>query len=348
MDWYFTRETDDYVVPDDQETEDISTEKLSEKSSNETAPEFYYDEQTLSDKISDKISGHRCKKSSNSSAHKQTSSINCRGGMSETSIQSISDFRLPNNIGQIDDTFLNSLLEDDLQNDFFADVNMDSLILITDPARSVSSTCVKPFGFLQSLNYTLEDWEKENSSSSSSLIPDEFKTSEELPMNVMVNSKSDAIANLDEPECMEQTVLQELEHVMIQMNNETRICFRNALYRLAENSKRVKYKNRDEDLNCENSRKEKNHVVAKLNAIDRTVANMMFCNPFFSPHNFLAETTTEISLKNSFDDQTSMHLQASTYQGNNASHLSDDLTREKSESVAEYFSEVSDSHSNHF
>lgn len=75
----------------------------------------------------------------------------------------------------------NSLLEDDLQNGFFADVNMGSLSLITDPARSVSSTCVKPFGFLQSLNYILEDWEIENSSSSS-LIPDESKTSEELPM----------------------------------------------------------------------------------------------------------------------------------------------------------------------
>lgn len=33
----------------------------------------------------------------------------------------------------------------------------------------------------------------------------------------MVNSKSDAIADLDKPECMEQTVLQELEHVMIQV-----------------------------------------------------------------------------------------------------------------------------------
>lgn len=85
MDWYFTRETENFVVPDDQETEDVSTEKLSEK---------------------DEILGHQCKKFSNSSANKLTSSINCSLGMSETSIQSISDFRLPNNMGQMDDTFL--------------------------------------------------------------------------------------------------------------------------------------------------------------------------------------------------------------------------------------------------
>lgn len=85
MDWYFTRETENFVVPDDQETEDVSTEKLSEK---------------------DEIPGHQCKKFSNSSANKLTSSINCSLGMSETLIQSISDFRLPNNMGQMDDTFL--------------------------------------------------------------------------------------------------------------------------------------------------------------------------------------------------------------------------------------------------
>ncbi|KAM0947910.1 putative LNK family protein [Dioscorea sansibarensis] len=343
MDWYFTRETDDFVVPDGQETEEISTENLSRKSTTETVQQFNYDEQTLYAQITDEISGHRSKKSSNSSAYKQTSSINCSVVMSEASIQSISDFRLPNIIR-------NSLLEDDLRNSFLAYVNMDSLSLIADPARSVSSTCVKPFSFLQSSNYLLEDRIKENSSSSS-LIPDESKISEGSPMfqNGMVNSESDAIADVDEPKCVEHTMLQELEHVMIQLNNETRICFRDALNRLAENSKRAEHRNRNEELNCENSRKGTNGTVAKLNMIDRMVANMMFSNPFFNLHNFLTEMTNEISSKEASDHQTSMHLHASSYQGNNETHLMDVLTSENSENMDEYFSdEISDVYPIHF
>ena len=33
----------------------------------------------------------------------------------------------------------------------------------------------------------------------------------------MVNSESDAIADVDEPKCVEHKMLQELEHVMIQV-----------------------------------------------------------------------------------------------------------------------------------
>ncbi|KAK8962039.1 hypothetical protein KSP40_PGU012179 [Platanthera guangdongensis] len=65
-----------------------------------------------------------------------------------------------------------------------------------------------------------------------------------------------------EPVCMEETVLQELENVMLQLNSRTRICIRDALYRLAGRSK----EERDvanvmgwtphSDIYCGNSRKE--------------------------------------------------------------------------------------------
>lgn len=99
-----------------------------------------------------------------------------------------------------------------------------------------------------------------------------------------MKSENDTITAVNEAKCLEETVLHKLEGVMTQVNlilkkknlhlycivgdellvfyceqlsEKTRICFRDALYRLAESSKKAEYRNRPPaagEVNCDNSR----------------------------------------------------------------------------------------------
>ncbi|KAL8529250.1 hypothetical protein ACS0TY_006611 [Phlomoides rotata] len=85
---------------------------------------------------------------------------------------------------------------------------------------------------------------------------------------------------------MEEPVLLELQNLTMQLAEKTRICFRDSLYRLAENSRnQIKYSwNGEDDLeNCESSTRDGPSRVREskaknldTNAIDRTVATLLF------------------------------------------------------------------------
>ncbi|XP_050385608.1 protein LNK3 [Argentina anserina] len=93
---------------------------------------------------------------------------------------------------------------------------------------------------------------------------------------------------VDEDTSVEESVLQELEMVMTQLTEKTRICIRDALYRLADNSK-GSHVTHDQDgdlaneklsswaVHDETARSEsKRDTESETNTIDRAIANLMF------------------------------------------------------------------------
>lgn len=86
----------------------------------------------------------------------------------------------------------------------------------------------------------------------------------------------------DEEISMEESVLQHLENLTSQLTEETRICFRDSLYRLAGNSKHDACQSRnampDQDSTWFN---EEETTESRTNVIDRTVANFLFSNVEF-------------------------------------------------------------------
>ncbi|CAA7398334.1 unnamed protein product [Spirodela intermedia] len=111
----------------------------------------------------------------------------------------------------------------------------------------------------------------------SALVPAELSTSEEMA------------GLLQEEACLEANVLQELEGVMSQLTTKMRICFRDALYRLAETSKQHSSLAEDKpysSVDVNNPRNcAPNSAERETNAIDRIIANMMF-NNLVPPHTF--------------------------------------------------------------
>lgn len=82
---------------------------------------------------------------------------------------------------------------------------------------------------------------------------------------------------------MEESVLQHLEYLTSQLTEETRICFRDSLYRLADNSKHddaCQSRNAMPDQDSKWFREEE-RTESQTNVIDRTVANLLFSNPDF-------------------------------------------------------------------
>ncbi|KAF9595626.1 hypothetical protein IFM89_001499 [Coptis chinensis] len=78
------------------------------------------------------------------------------------------------------------------------------------------------------------------------LIDDVFNYKEEQDLTATLKSETNtspmADGQLDEETSMEENALQELEVAMTQLTQETRICFRDALYRLARSSEQLHLK----------------------------------------------------------------------------------------------------------
>ncbi|CAK9133667.1 unnamed protein product [Ilex paraguariensis] len=109
---------------------------------------------------------------------------------------------------------------------------------------------------------------------------------------------------LGEETSVEESALQELERVKAQLTEKTRLCFRDALYRLAENSKQDKVIHKqDEELLLEkHSQSMSSHETFRLgkrearelrtNAIDRAIANLLFNKMDFSAQHLPPLETT--------------------------------------------------------
>ncbi|KAG5565129.1 hypothetical protein RHGRI_001127 [Rhododendron griersonianum] len=100
-----------------------------------------------------------------------------------------------------------------------------------------------------------------------------FAASSEFEMNELVNEETS----------IEASILHELQGAMVQLSEKTRICFRDAFYRLAKNSKQymedhsqngdlVSDTVHDETLRSENTKT----VESETNSVDRAIANLLF------------------------------------------------------------------------
>ncbi|CAN4108518.1 unnamed protein product [Withania somnifera] len=81
---------------------------------------------------------------------------------------------------------------------------------------------------------------------------------------------------------MEESVLSHLENLTSQLTEQTRICFRDSLYRLADNSKHDLRQTRN-PMPGQGSTwfSEKETTELPTNVIDRTVANLLFSSVEF-------------------------------------------------------------------
>jgi hypothetical protein len=105
-----------------------------------------------------------------------------------------------------------------------------------------------------------------------------FAASSEVDMNGLVNEETS----------MEASILHDLEGAMVQMSEKTRICFRDAFYRLAKNSEQYVENHcqsgdlisdelpqltiHDKTLRLESMKT----MESKTNSVDRAVANLLF------------------------------------------------------------------------
>ncbi|KAJ0978972.1 hypothetical protein J5N97_014446 [Dioscorea zingiberensis] len=318
MDWYFREQSDDLVVPNDQESSEVPcTDEISPSSDDwyqvetnksgtsgspqkfcgrpplTTVGEFGFDRQNLYDQVTEVPPVYHGEGSSNSSACRESSLINRSAGTSEASFQEPPDFQLQNNMEQMDEIFLNSLLEDELQNlgspyeplpmfpaSSYRSISFENFLtdVIVDPG-----CLMKECSFPQSVNEILENGNKENSSSWS-LIRDESKASEDSYTDPAIKSETGAVTVDNEAKCLEESVLHTLEDVMVQLSENTRIRFRDAFYRLAESSKKAEFiRPLAAEVYRENLRNGKKVAESKTNAIDRAVANLLFSKPLTSP-----------------------------------------------------------------
>lgn len=131
MDWYFREQSDDLVVPTDQETSEVpctdeispssddwyqvdnnksqnpgSPEKFCRRSPLTNAGEFDFDTQQIYDQVNNVPALYNGEGSRNSSACGGSSLLNHSAGTSEASFHDQPDFRLQNNMEQMDEIFL--------------------------------------------------------------------------------------------------------------------------------------------------------------------------------------------------------------------------------------------------
>ncbi|KAI5600510.1 hypothetical protein BDE02_01G029400 [Populus trichocarpa] len=274
MEWYSGSGIDDFVVPEDREVYDRlpSPESWSKwcadasESHEFSNKRFLMDSKLTGEEL--KFNGEILSKEVESfyNGKDQSSGSSISGRLSEESLPQTAlscdqpDYQLDDlsEIEQLDEFFLSSFLEDlprneNLNGSFcfsaeaecgmasadnrFTDTMSDLQSISNDAHGMGSSKYLKTHAFSPSLS-----WE-EGEVAASHFNPCNSDQKDLAPVkaslvNVLVPSEHDGMIGLvDEETSLQQSALQELEMVMAQLNDKTRICFRDALYRLASNSK---------------------------------------------------------------------------------------------------------------
>ncbi|XP_061960178.1 protein LNK3 [Populus nigra] len=324
MEWYSGSGIDDFVVPEDREVYDRlpSPESWSKwcadasESHEFSNKRFLMDSKLTGEEL--KFNGEILSKEVESfyNGKDQSSGSSISGRLSEESLPQTAlscdqpDYQLDDlsEIEQLDEFFLSSFLEDlprneNLNSSFcfsaeaecgmvsadnrFTDTMSDLQSISNDAHGMGSSKYLKTHAFSPSLS-----WE-EGEVAASHFNPCNSDQKDLAPVkaslvNVLVPSEHDSMIGLvDEETSLQQSALQELEMVMAQLNDKTRICFRDALYRLASNSKQHPIKqdqNGDVSMETPGTGEDekmgsggKTTIEMETNAIDRAIANLMFC-----------------------------------------------------------------------
>ncbi|KAH8512585.1 hypothetical protein H0E87_006025 [Populus deltoides] len=321
MEWYSEDCIDDFEVPKDQEVYDrlpspeswskwCTDASESHEFSNQSLPmdsklteeELKFNGEILSNEVESFYNGED-----------QSSGSRTSRGFSEDSFPQNalscdqSDYQLDDLAGieQLDEIFF-SLLEDQPTNEnlhgsfcfspeaecamISADNRLTDKILdlqsILNDARGMgSSKYLKTHAFSPSAS-----WEKDEVAASHfnpcNSEQKDWAPAEAQLVNVPVPSEHDSTIGPVDDETSQQSALHELEMVLAQLNDKTRICFRDGLYRLASYSRQhIVKRNQNGDLYMEtpctsedeeirSGGKKTNEMVT--NSIDRAIANLMF------------------------------------------------------------------------
>ena len=126
-----------------------------------------------------------------------------------------------------------------------------------------------------------------------------------LPANVLDSyEQSSRDEVLNEQSSLEESILHDLEMVIGQFTEKTRICFRDALYRLARNNEHqhsVQDQEKDVDMKNVMLHMDQNQTVrsqekipmeSETNCVDRVIANLMFNKMEYNMHGLPMMTST--------------------------------------------------------
>ncbi|WCJ39197.1 Protein LNK3 [Euphorbia peplus] len=237
------------------------------------------------------------------------------GASQESSFQQTLDYQLLSLAGfeSTDDLYLSSLMEDMPGNEeFYNSYSMDpemkedmldcdtisgDLVLNTkntsaDSHSMGSSKYLKTHAFSPS-----SDQERSHVSA-----PQQQKHCSSVK-GLVSSGHNGANEQVNEETCLEESVLEQLGMVMSQMTEKTRLCFRDGLYRLANNSRQhgaihnpngfdlletSSWTEQEDKLRLEG----KQTRESETNTIDRTIANLLFNKMDTNPNGFPVSAST--------------------------------------------------------
>ncbi|KAL9679902.1 hypothetical protein QQ045_017773 [Rhodiola kirilowii] len=303
MEWYTSDKGDDVVVPSQERwTQWVGSFDSLGKSSalrNSGAADVDFSCETLMDKLEmDCLVGE---------ADQAENSGGVRGGIAEssnscwTTLLNNQDYQLDGFpwTNQTDENFLSSLLADDLrasdqfqlygspmsQGTYSTTNNLTTDMLLDSHDTGIfEKTDLE--GFLCPFN-----WEKKQSNASHHNLPNMMNSDVPMYTAPSGNAPQQVCASRRVVHCpsVEDAVLQEFGSTVQKMTDKTRLCFRDALYRLATNSEKHLSVQGEYEENAASERLitatvphqtlrsvDKDVTESRTNTIDRTIADLMF------------------------------------------------------------------------
>ncbi|KAI4323579.1 hypothetical protein L6164_023175 [Bauhinia variegata] len=287
MDWYYGNVMNDLLVPKDQDLLDRlpspdswsnwgvsasegfdSPKKFCMMDTSPREVDFNFNDESFNSEIEIESSLHDKNQSSSSSVcgrlpeqSFQQTALSC--GQPNYQLQDLSRFE------RMEDIYLNSLFDD--------------LLNVENRKKSICFSpefqCGKIPGGSQKDNVDTEFAPCKSESM-------ECLDIEALPVEVF-DSKNNGDEDTLEQSLLEESILKDLEVVITQMTEKTRICFRDALYRLARNTNQQHVMDQQGDLNMEKAMPEmdnnetvrsvdKKPMESETNSVDRAIASLMY------------------------------------------------------------------------
>ncbi|XP_065867428.1 protein LNK3-like [Euphorbia lathyris] len=222
------------------------------------------------------------------------------GGRSqESSFQQTLDYQLLSLAGleSTDDIYLSSLIEDvpgneefynsysmepEMQSDMLDCDTFSADMMLNTKSTSIDSHSMGSSKYLKTHAFSPSDQENGRVST-----PQCNSQLTHCPSVKIPTGNNNANEQMDEETCLEESVLEQLGMVMSQMTEKTRLCFRDGLYRLANNSRQhgathnengfasletPTWSGQEGEMRLEGKKTRE----SETNTIDRTIANLLF------------------------------------------------------------------------
>lgn len=358
MDWYFGNGIDDLVVPNDGGSDRLPSPDswskwgISASECFQSPNKCYSMYPQFSKEVNFSGKGLLDEGEMGTSANDRdlSSSSSVCEGLSEDSLQktSLSYNRTYNQLEdlaglqQMDDIFLSSLLDDlpgaeNVHKSFFFRSDSSGMLATDSISTSMNletqsiSSSVHSAGsskYLKTHAFSPELGSEKGHTTISHISPCNSERNDCSPIKtdkLMLPTEQGCMhGGADDETSVEESVLQELEMVMTQLTEKTRICFRDALYRLADNSKGNHVtQSQDRDLAIEEPSSWADHdettrsgskkvTESETNTIDRAIANLMFNEIDFNAQDLSGGSSSDS--KHEFNGASGQQLSDNSYQ----------------------------------